>query len=319
MNILVTSISKKVPLLKAIKKAGKKINAKCQIFGADSQLNVIGKYFVDQFWLMPPLSQLKLETLISYCRSNNIFAIIPTRDAELLIFSEWKDSLKEHDIFVMVSDKEPIKKCIDKLEFYKYSTNKNYPVIPTTENIVDIKAFSYFVVKEKFGAGSENIGTNLNMDEARIHANKLRGPIFQPYIVGKEYSIDIYINNEIKAKGAIVRSRDTVINGESQITTTVKNDMIEKVCCNFAEELGLYGHVVFQVILDDNNNLNILEINCRFGGASPLSIAAGLDSLYWFLLEAKGIGICDSPFVRTSKELKLIRYPNDLVIDMKED
>lgn len=55
-------------------------------------------------------------------------------------------------------------------------------------------------------------------------------------------------------------------------------------------------------------------MNARFGGASHLSIKAGLDSFYWFFLESSGHNIDVYPFIRNKEELKLIRYPEDLII-----
>ena len=52
--------------------------------------------------------------------------------------------------------------------------------------------------------------------------------------------------------------------------------------------MGLTGHALAQVIVDENDSLNIVEINPRLGGASPLSLACGLHSIEWFLRETAG-------------------------------
>jgi carbamoyl-phosphate synthase large subunit len=145
------------------------------------------------------------------------------------------------------------------------------------------------------------------------HAATLTNPIFHPFIEGKEYSVDLYISKNGKAKGGVVRSRDVVVNGESQITTTVENKKILEVSTKLAEALKLYGHVVLQV-LQNNENIYIIECNSRFGGASTLSLAAGLDSFYWFLLESNKINIDGYPFVPSKKVKKQIRFPEDIIL-----
>ena len=40
-----------------------------------------------------------------------------------------------------------------------------------------------------------------------------------------------------------------------------------------------------QVIVDNSDNLHLVEINPRLGGATPLSLEAGLSSIYWTLSE----------------------------------
>lgn len=312
-NILVTSISKKVPLLKSIRKANLKLGNEDKIFGADLDKDCIGRYFVDTFWEMPKLSDLKIDQLIEYCKENSITRIIPTRDGELMFFAKHKETLTQNGIFVMVSNKEAINICLDKLLFYEKLAEKGFPAIFTVKDIHLLNTNS-FVVKERYGAGALKIGLNLSKEEALQHQLKLDEPIYQPFISGNEVSVDIYIDLTGKAKGVIVRSRDKIVNGESQITKTFRNERLEKLCTNIAEELNLYGHVIIQVLIDNEGNFHIIECNCRFGGASTLSVEAGLDSFYWFLLETLSENLNNYPFVRSLIEKQQIRYPEDLIL-----
>jgi carbamoyl-phosphate synthase large subunit len=77
-----------------------------------------------------------------------------------------------------------------------------------------------------------------------------------------------------------------VVNGESHETVTFSNpEWAQKIIQTFSMIAGLKGHVLAQVIIDNEENLHLVEINPRLGGASPLSIAAGLNSIKWSLLE----------------------------------
>jgi carbamoyl-phosphate synthase large subunit len=170
------------------------------------------------------------------------------------------------------------------------------------------------VVKERYGAGSQNIGLNLTKQEALHHSAKLSEPIFQPFISGKELSVDLYVSKKGKVKGVVCRSRDVVVNGESQITTTVESPKLEKLAIKVAEKLKLCGHIVLQVLIDSKNKIHIIECNSRFGGASTLSIQCGLDSFYWAMLEASGHDIDDYPFIKQRESRMQIRFPEDIVI-----
>lgn len=312
INTLITSCSKKIPLLKEVKKAVSKITTEAKIFGADTNPNCIGRYFVDEFWEMPRLDQLSLQVLINFCNTHDIGAIIPTRDGELSYFASYKQELAEHGIHVMVSDLERVQISLDKLTFFQKLTQLNYPVISTAIH-AEFHSETY-VVKERYGAGSQKIGLNLTKEEALNFSKRLDSPIYQPYIEGEEFSVDLYVDRKGITKGCIVRRRELVVNGESQITTTCRNLLLENRCTTLAETLDLYGHVMFQVIIDRGGQIHFVECNCRFGGASTLSVAAGLDSFYWFLLEARGEVIDSYPFKRSKKELKLIRYPEDFIL-----
>lgn len=312
-NVLITSISNKVPIIKSIHKATKKIRKKIIVIGADSNSESIGKYFVDKFWVMPKIEELNLLELIKFCKDNSIYWIIPTRDGELSYFAKYKSKLELEDIHVMISGQKSISIGLDKLKFFKTLRNLDFPVIPTY-NSLDNLNYERFVVKDRYGSGSNNIGLNLINEEAIQFASKLASPIFQPYIEGIEYSVDLYVSKEQKTKGVILRKRNIIALGESQVTETERDISIELIFSDLAEKLKLYGHVMFQFIKDNNNQIHIIECNCRFGGASNISLDVGLDSFYWFFLESTGEKINQIKFIRSYSEKKMIKYISELII-----
>jgi carbamoyl-phosphate synthase large subunit len=314
VNVLISSVSKKVPLVKSVRKAVEKIGRGGALIGADSNPECIGSYFVDHFWKSPKLNEISPEEFISYCQFYNVNSVIPTRDGELLYYAAHKEIFAEQGIQVMVSGKEEIEICTDKLKFYQTITGLGFPGIETSLALDELECETY-VVKERYGAGSRSIGLNLGRGQAAKHSKKLDNPIYQPYIGGEEISVDLYLDKSGKTKGVIARKRDLVVDGESQITTTFRDSVIEDVCSRIAEELGLYGHVMFQIITSFANGVHyIMECNPRFGGASPLSLEMGLDSFYWFFLECLRKDLSNYSFARPVVEKRMIRYPEDLVL-----
>ena len=91
-NVLITSISKKVPLIKSVVKSVSKINKSIKVFGGDSNNLCIGKYFVDEFREMSKIDELPVEALINFCKEKKIGLIIPSRDGELEYFSSVKNT-----------------------------------------------------------------------------------------------------------------------------------------------------------------------------------------------------------------------------------
>lgn len=309
-SILITSISKKIPLIEGVKKAAKKIGGTRFIHGCDTDPQCLGRYFVDYFWQTAPIQHLTREQVRDYCRHHQITAIIPTRNGDLEFYAQHKDWLKGEGIQTMVSAESVIKICLDKKHFSDWMIENHFPVIPTALSIDEIKAH-HFVVKDRYGAGSLSIGLKLEKQTAITHAKNLKNPIFQPFIEGIEYSVDLYRDLSGTIKGCISRRRDLVINGESQVTTTVRKPKIEKLCVDMANKMNLYGHAVFQVIESADQTLHVVECNPRFGGASTASIAVGLDTFYWFLLESSGQSLDSHPFHRSEKEIRQVRYPVD--------
>jgi len=309
-NILISSVSKKVPLIQAVREASKRINPDCSIIGADLDPNCIGQYFVDSFWQMPATDKLKVEDLVRYCKKENIRFIIPTRDGELSFYAGHRDTLKEEGIDVMISSKQSIDLALDKFSFFQELEG----VIPTYLACQELKAFPC-VVKARYGAGSAAVRCNLNREDALAYGDRSRDLVFQPYIKGQEYSADLYVTREGAVHGVVCRERNVITHGESQISITVRDEEITSKCHSCAAKMNLYGHVMFQFIRETSTGkLFVLECNPRFGGASTTSIKAGLDSFFWFFTEAEGRPL--PRFDRLSHEVKLVRSARDLFIDV---
>lgn len=311
MNVLISSVSKKIPLIKAVRTAMQKLEQDARTFGADTDNTCLGRYFVDEFWRMPRLSEVTPESFISYCQFHKISHVIPTRDGELLFYALNREKFAQEGIHTMISSEESISLCLDKLQLFQTLNKLGYPTIKTTTNLDDLECASY-VVKERYGAGGLRIGLDLSHDQAVEHAQLLDIPVFQPYIEGDEVSVDLYLDKSGHAKGVILRRRDYIANGESQVTTSFHDETLEQLCVKMAEDLKLYGHVMFQLIQSEKTY--VLECNPRFGGASPLSLAMGLDSFYWFFLESTGKDLSKHPFERSTIEKRLIRYAEDLIL-----
>lgn len=280
--ILVTSIGAKLPLLRVLRRARDSFDKNLQIIGADTNTTAEAKKYVDDFWQMPPLGMLTLEGLLEYAKEHQIRYIIPTRDAELLFFAKHKAALQRAGVAVFVAEQEAVAFCYDKLLFYQQ--DKSAWAIPTYLDVNAVQT-QQLVVKERFGAGAQNILINATKEEAQKRVKELQNPIFQPFIEGQEYSIDCYVDGSGICRGVIVRSRDVVVSGESQITTRVKKSELEAKAAAFVELHRIQGHSVLQVI-QNSQGTHLIECNARFGGASSLSEYLGLKSFLWFLYEA---------------------------------
>ena len=316
-KVLITSLSNKVPLVREVRKALKKIAVDSCIFGADCNPSCIGRYFVDVFWEMPPTDKLDPDAIVGYCLSNDIRSIIPTRDGELPFFAENRDRLHNDGIAVMISSRESVQTCLDKWSFHNTlssQTNLN-PILTVDRPHPDHG--DRWVVKERYGAGSKNILLDATVEAAQSSLDRFSNPICQPHVHGREYSVDLYLSQKAIPKGCIVRTRDVVIHGESQVTTSVNRPDIEKICIEAATTIGLTGHVLFQLIEDEDGSLNILECNCRFGGASSLSVAAGLDSFHWFFRECLGDDLSGVPYLPSPDGWRQIRYAEDKIVLMR--
>ncbi|GGE00153.1 ATP-grasp domain-containing protein [Rhizobium anhuiense] len=312
LRVLLTSASRKAPLLLALKEAVCRIDPKAEVIAGDVDPESPSRYIADHFWAMPRTEEAYIDSLLEGCIARGIRAILPSRDGELLFWSRHKARFAEAGVAVIVSAPDAISRCVDKLAFAESGSSLGLPVIPAAPTPNPFGT-SRLVVKERYGAGSIGLGLDLDVRAARAHAASLSCPIFQPFAKGPEISIDAWLNRSGHVHGLVLRRRDRVLNGESHVTTTFRAIELETLATSALEALGLSGPVVMQAIVADGG-LAIIETNPRFGGASTTSIAVGLDLLFWSILEAVMPESILPAFVRDSREVRQVRFPRDILI-----
>lgn len=312
-NVLVSSASKKVPLVRAVRQAARKLHPAIEIHAGDADPAAPARYVADRFWRMPPTADATTDEILEGCLERGIRVVIPTRDGELPFWARHRERFATAGIDVVVSPVESVELCLDKLAFAQFGRERGLPFIPAVLHPDELGP-GPFVVKERLGAGARAIGIDLDRQAALDHAGMLESPIYQPFVEGREISVDAWMDRAHRVKGLVLRRRDRVVDGESQVTTTFRDPIIEAVAKKVLEALKLCGPAVLQVLVDVRNGIHVIECNSRIGGASTASIAAGLDIFYWMLLESSGAGIDEYPFDRIEGELRQVRLPDDIYV-----
>jgi carbamoyl-phosphate synthase large subunit len=311
LNILITSSSSKAPLIRAIQKAVANKSHEVKVIAADSNKHAVSRYVADSFWEMPDLKSVSILEIIKFCEQAKIGLILPTRDGELEYWATNKNKLSDCGIEVLVSSLETVKKCLDKIHFYEFLSSIGYKSIPTVQDIDLLPQSEFYVVKERFGAGSNNIGVGLSFAQASNKSLSLVSPIFQPLVIGKEISADIWIIPNFY-ESVVLRYRVLVENGESKVTKVYRNALLEKSILDLANKLKIVGPAVIQAIIDDSGIAHIIECNPRIGGASTASNAAGSNSfskmISYFLFNERVNTIGEQDRIR---ELTQVRTSSD--------
>ena len=308
-NVLVTSAAAKVPLVRALKTAARRLDASMKVVAGDMDAQALTAFVADDFWQMPTTRPENADALIEGCQARGIRTVLPTRDGELAFWAGQADRFAAAGIAVIVSPLASVEKCLDKLAFARFGEENALPFIPAS---MAPEGNGPFVVKERFGAGSKSIGLGLDRAAALAHGATLEAPIYQPLITGQEISVDAWLARDHSLKGMVMRRRDRVVNGESQVTTTFRDAALEAQIAPVLQALKLRGPVVLQAMVDEAGRVHVIECNSRFGGASTTAIAAGLDVFYWSLLQAQGQDPALFPFHRIKGELRQIRLPQDI-------
>lgn len=314
-NILITSVSRKVWLVKAFKNALSQNRIDGKVISVDTNSLSAGFYASDEHHLVPPSSdQDFISALLRICKKENIKLLIPTRDGELLLFAKNKEKFEDNGTKIMISDSDIIEICNDKYKFYEFLITNNIPTAKTyLPNQVDLSSLDYpLIIKSRFGSGGKNIFKVENEAELSFFFKYVTDPVGQDFIDGKEYTIDLFSDYNRNVITVVPRERIETFCGESYKGKTVKDDEIIEKAKSLAETMGTVGHITIQCI-KNYNGIKFLEINPRFGGGANLGFASGANTPVMLIKLLSGEKIKPS-IGQFRKGLTMLRYTEDFLI-----
>jgi carbamoyl-phosphate synthase large subunit len=312
MNILVLSVSRKVQLISSLKDACSTLPIK--IFCADSSEESAALYFGDGFVILPKTNDNSfMNTVINYCKDNNITLILPTSDFDMSFLTGHREDLAIQGIYVLMSESLTVNTCLSKFKFMEICKANN---IPIPNSYPSLKEIVYPCVG-RLDASQASQGVFIIKSPKALQEllNKYSHSdiIFQEYINFPEYTIDAFFGSEGELVCAVPRRRIKVVNGESVISMTENIPELISLANRLSPSVfKFWGHITIQVFFD-GHKIIIIEINPRFGGASNLSIKAGLNSPKWML---ELISDKDA-FIEVGKinyDLKMLRYSEDIFV-----
>jgi carbamoyl-phosphate synthase large subunit len=276
-------------------------------------INSPALYFGDEYKIFPSNNDKNfLSLVVQYCKENSISLILPTSDRDMSLLIEERSFLLQSGIKVLMSDSSTIKMCLSNFSFIKTCIDYDLPIPKSYSSISDIEYPC--VGKLDLSQGSKGVFLIKNVDDlsellAKYDFSEL---MFQRYINSTEYSIDAFYGEKGELVSAIARERVEVVNGESTVTMTYNIPKLVLLAEKLSTIFNFWGHVTIQAFYD-GDEVSLIEINPRFGGASSLSIEAGLETPKWTLDLIDNPNL--SPAVSELKYgLKMLRYPEDLFL-----
>ena len=168
--------------------------------------------------------------------------------------------------------------------------------------------------KPRQGAGSR--GIRLVPDRAALETLPVdEGLLVQEFLPGEEYSVDVIADAAGHVVAAVPRTRARVDSGVAIAGRTVHDPELIETASAIAEAIGLVGVANVQLRRDRTGRAMLLEVNPRFPGALPLTIAAGVDipSLVADLF----LG-AELPAAIPFREIASVRFLEDVIVEVDE-
>lgn len=253
-----------------------------EVFAADMDGWASGLYLVEpdrRRVIAPGADPAFVDGLIELCRQDQVSVLISTVDVELPPLALRRDELlTAAGTTLAAPPTATLDVALDKYTLAsRCRTRTRVPATALLDAEGAARPWSFpVIVKPRRGAGSRGVRlvpgrqelTALGCDTALI---------VQEFLPGEEYSVDVIADSLGHVVAAVPRTRTRVDSGVSIAGRTLHDRELEAVATEVAVAIGLVGVANVQLRRDASGRPALLEVNPRFGGAMPLTIAAGVD------------------------------------------
>lgn len=284
MNLLLTSIGKRVELIEHLK-------SRFRVVGVDASPENAAKCFADAFYQVPRCREKGyVEALLYICKKEAVALLVPLYEPEFFILDEARERFQEIGVTLVLSERTVLEICGDKRKTAAFFDNYQIPAPRTLsreeiENRIDGQDAGNLyplVVKPADGMGSANLFFANNREELAFFRKYVKNALVQECASGTEYTIDALCGLHGESVYIVPRIRLEVRDGEVTKSRVDLQPLVieetKRLLAALQKEGCVKGPMTIQCFLsEDKKSLQFLEINPRFGGGVPLAFAAGAD------------------------------------------
>lgn len=290
-NVLISSAGRRVGLLRAFRSALARAGVDGGVFACDSSRLAAAMHEADASFEVPPCGSPDfLEAIRTICRTHGVRMIIPTIDPELPVYARAREWLAEDGIMVQISSAATIAIGGDKRRTNAWLRERGFPCVRQWTDAEEASARAAFPVVVKPAAGSGSVGLRRASTADVLRAMTLTADdVIEEIAPGLEFTLDALVSGEGRCVSLVPRRRIEVRAGEVSKAVTVRHESLERLGHAIVHALpGAFGPLNIQVFVD-GDHLTVIEINPRFGGGFPLSLAAGADFPLWMVEAVLGL------------------------------
>ncbi len=285
INVLITAASRRVPLILSFVQALKRLGMNGNVIATDMNSLSPGLYFSDRHYIVPLTTDPKYIPIIkSICFKERIHLLVPTIDDELTLFGRYAKSFLATGVWVAVSSARTGVICNDKYLTAEFFLERGIAAAKTwLPSQLDIPSLTYpLFLKPRSGRGSVGAHPINSEEELRFYLDHVTDPVVQEYLPGREFTVDVLADFSGKVISAVPRERLVIRAGVIDRGQTVNHPGMIDLAARAAEALEIKGPANIQMKLHEDE-ATIFEVNPRFSGGIPLTIAAGGDFPMWLL------------------------------------
>jgi len=290
------------------------------IFSGDIDPYATGLYLVDEAhrMLLPRGDDPGfVDRMIEICDRLDIDLLIPTVDTELLPLVKRLGELKAVGTDAVIASQETLEVCLDKWKLHERCEGSvRVPATTVVDGSFDPASIDLpVIVKPRTGSGSR--GIRLVADVSDLEALERDGTLLvQELLPGPEFSLDVFADRSGEVRAVVPRERLKVDSGIAITGRTTHDEALETFGAEVARLIGLNTVANVQAKEASEGVPALLEVNPRFPGTMPLTIAAGVDMPKLAVDEALGRELPPAPI--PFNDVAMVRHFDEHIFDFAE-
>jgi carbamoyl-phosphate synthase large subunit len=188
--------------------------------------------------------------------------------------------------------------------------NKEFSLPFTTLNPQEIDTYP-IIAKPRYGKGSRDVIQVNDQKELQYVSSKYTSMIYQEYLPGDEYTIDVMSDLEGNPIVSVPRVRLQTKSGISTKGKIILDKYLIEESMEIVRKLKIIGPSCIQMKKDKIGDFKLVEINPRLGGGTIFTTLAGANfpKMIIDLVEGKTL---QAPKI---SEVTVLRYFEEIVLD----
>jgi len=247
------------------------------------------------------------DVVLALCEAAAADVLVPTVDSELLPLARERARCADAGVRLVLASEATLETCLDKWALAQACHGHvRVPATVVADERFDPAAIELpVIVKPRSGSGSRGIRLVERAEE--LYALERDGTLLvQEHLPGPEHSLDVIARADGHVAAVVPRERLKVDSGIAVTGRTLHDERLDAFARTVAERIGLTTVANVQVKEDTAGEPALLEVNARFPGTMPLTIAAGVDMPALAIGEALGTPIADGPL--PFEDIAMVRF-----------
>jgi carbamoyl-phosphate synthase large subunit len=292
MHILITAASRRVPLVLAFRNALGSLGVPGRVVVTDVNPLSPAVHVADKAYRVPLAHDPDyLSELLKICERERIRLAIPTIDDELELFGASRQAFADLGVLAACSSQESAALCNDKYATWKKLAAAGVPAARTylPKELPARPTFPLFI-KPRVGRGAVGAYKLRHKRDLDFFVRYVDRPVIQEYLDSPEYTIDVLCDSRGRPLSIVPRERVVIRAGVIDRGRTVKSSALIELAEQVCTTISFFGPINIQCRLRDGWPY-VFEINPRFSGGIPLTIASGANFPKMLITMATGATI----------------------------